>query len=373
MATGLKFERIEIFHVSMPLISPFTTAYGSDDAIHSVLLRIDSGGAYGWGESCPLQLPTYSPESAAGAFLHLRDVLIPLVLGKSVSSGKELQQRLSCIKGNQFAKAALDLAWWDLYSRSEGLPLWKLINGRAGAIEVGADFGVMETLDLLLDAVARANKDGFKRIKLKFRPSWDLEMVSTVRRSFPHVVFHIDCNGAYTLRDSPMFERLDQYNLAMIEQPLAYDDLVDHAELQRRIKTPICLDESITSPDKARKAIQLGACRWINLKPGRVGGLTQALEIHDICQSGGIPCWVGSMLESALGASFLKALATLPNIKYPCDVFPSRRFYLKDLASPEITYSGSSQMTLSSAIGAGAQPDADELKRLTVEHAAFQA
>ena len=145
--------------------------------------------------------------------------------------------------------------------------------------------------------------------------------ITAVRKAFPEMVFHIDCNSAFTLDDLPMFEQLDRYNLAMIEQPLAYDDLIDHAELQKRINTPICLDESITSLNKARKAIQIGACRWINLKPGRVGGLTNALEIHNICRAAGIPCWVGGMLESGLGASFLKALATLPNIKYPCDIF----------------------------------------------------
>lgn len=367
----LRIGSISIFHVSMPLITPFTTAYGSDNAIHSVLVRINSEEFVGWGESCPLQFPTYSSEWASGVYRVLCDVLTPLLLGKSVSSGKDLQGYLSCIKGNLFAKAALDLAWWDLYAQCNNQPLWKLINGRSDIIEVGADIGVMDNFDLLLATITTAIESGFKRIKLKFRPGWGLEMVSIVRRSFPDTVFHIDCNGAYTLQDLSMFKKLDQYNLAMIEQPLACDDLIDHAELQRHINTPICLDESVTSLQKARKAIQIGACRWINLKPGRVGGLTTVLEIHNLCQSAGIPCWVGSMLESALGASFLKALATLPNIKYPCDVFPSQRFYHKDLSTPEIRLSGPSQMTLSPAAGVGAHPNEHQLARLTVERAVF--
>ena len=357
----------------MPLISPWTTAYGSDDSIHSVLVRIDSAGLCGWGESCPLQFPSYSPEWAAGVFMILRDVLAPLVLGKTVSSGQDLQALLSCVKGNPFAKAALDLAWWDHCAQSRSQPLWKLINGRSDTIEVGADFGVMDNLDLLLKGIAAATQQGFKRIKLKFRPGWDVEMVSAVRRSFPDLVFHIDCNGAYTLQDAPMFEKLDQYGLAMIEQPLAHDDLIDHAQLQRRIKTPICLDESITSPDNARKAIEIGACRWINLKPGRAGGITRVLEIHDLCQSAGVPCWIGSMLESSLGMSFCLALATLPNIKYPSDVFPSRRFYRKDLARPGLELFGPGRMKLSPANGVGAQPDPDELAHLTVESAVLTA
>jgi len=362
-----KIEKVKIFHVKMPLISPFNTAYGSDEVIHTVLVQITSGDLYGWGESCPLQLPTYSPEWAAGIFMVLRDVLVPLVLGKQILSGQNLQNKLSSVKGNQFAKAALDLAWWDLYAKSQNQPLWKIINGSSNIIEVGADFGVMENLDLLLDAIDTAVKDGFKRIKLKYRPGWDLQMVAAVRRAFPNTVFHIDCNSAFTLNDLPMFEQLDRYNLAMIEQPLSYDDLIDHAELQKRINTPICLDESITSPNKARKAIQIGACRWINLKPGRVGGLTNVLEIHNICRAAGIPCWVGSMLESGLGASFLKALSTLPNIKYPCDIFPSRRFYKKDLATPEICLSGPGKMTVSTAAGVGPEPDPQELQQSTIQ------
>lgn len=369
----MKVDSIEIFRVAMPLVYPFRTAFGNDETIESVLVRMTSEGSFGWGEASPWRLPAYSGEWAGGAFLAIRDFLGPALLDQEVSSGAELQGRLAGIKGNHFAKSALDLAWWDLEAKRRQEPLWKTLGGLREVIEVGADFGVMESTDLLLETIAGAVQAGFKRIKLKYRPGWELEMIAAVRAAFPETVFHVDCNSAYTLDALPMFQKLDRYHLAMIEQPLAHDDLIDHAELQRQIATPICLDESITSVAKARKAVQTGACRWINIKPGRVGGLTNALAIHDLCAGAGIPCWVGGMLESAVGARHCAALATLPNIKYPSDIFPSERFYARDLSRPPMALSGPSQMTLPSAPGVGAQPDPEQLKRQKIETATLRA
>ena len=197
-------------------------------------------------------------------------------------------------------------------------------------------------------------------------------MVRAVRKRFPDTTIHVDCNSGYSLRDAPMFQTLDDFQLAMIEQPLAHDDLIDHAKLQSSLRTPICLDESITSLAKAQKAIQLRSCRWINIKPGRVGGLTPALKIHDFCQQEGIPCWVGGMLESAVGASHCIALATLSNIRYPSDIFPSLRFYKRDLAQPEIHLSGPSQIRATNGSGIGCEPDPDELKRCQLDYARLQ-
>jgi O-succinylbenzoate synthase len=236
-------------------------------------------------------------------------------------------------------------------------------------VDVGADFGVMETLDLLIETIAEAVDHGYKRVKLKFRPGWDLDMVAAVRAAFPDLVCHVDCNSAYTLDDMSLFEALDEYGLAMIEQPLMFDDLIDHATLQSRLETPICLDESITSVSKARKAIQIEACRWINIKPPRVGGLTNAIAIHDLAQRQGVPCWVGGMLESAVGASHCLALATLPNFKYPADVFPSARFFTRDLGHPPMVHSGPSQFRASDVPGVGAAPDPEMLARETIEQA----
>ena len=365
-------DLIELYRVAMPLITPWTTAYGSDAAVETVLVRMVSDGVEGWGESCPLGTPTYSPEYAAGVFHVVRDFMAPRVLGRAIASGQELQDRLSCFKGNRFAKAALDVAWWDVRARKASQPLWRLIGGTSQTIEVGMAFGVGENLEALIDGVGDAVKSGFKRVKLKYCPGWDLPIVEAVRKAFPDLVLHIDCNCGYTPADLPMFKQLDQFGLAMIEQPLGYGDLVDHAELQRRISTPICLDESIASPDHARQAIHLGACRWINIKPGRVGGLTEALKIHDLCRQADLPCWMGSMLDSGVGTSVLVALGTLPNMKYPGDILPGDRLYKEDLASPSICLSGPAQITAPSSPGIACAPDPQRLKSMTAEHVVLE-
>lgn len=362
-------DAIELYHVAMPLIYPWRTAYGSDDVIESVLIRMQSGDAYGWGETTPLSRPSYSPEYTGGVYRVIRDILGPHVIGQDIVSGEDLNRCFPWVKGNYFAKGGLDAAWWDMHARQQNLPLWKVIGGQSNVIDVGADFGVQDSIDMLLGNIEKAVHAGFKRIKLKYCPGWDLNMIAAVRSAFPDQVFHIDCNSGYTLDALPMFKKLDAYNLAMIEQPLMHDDLVDHAELQRRIATPVCLDESITSPERTRRAIKIKACRWVNIKPARVGGITNALEVNRICIEKGIPCWVGGMLESAVGASVCKALGTLPNMKYPSDVFPSSRFYTEDLSTPEIVLSGPSQMTLSDTPGIGAEPDPERLVRQTVEKA----
>ncbi len=369
----MKISRIELYRVAMPLVCPFRTALGNEATIESVLVRLCAGDAYGWGEAAPWQKPAYCPECAATQYIISKQFMAPLLLGQDIESGRQLQQRLCAIKGNQFAKAAFDLAWWDLYARSLDQPLWKILGGTSPTVDAGADFGIMETVDQLLDAIDTANQQGYKRIKLKYRPGWDLAMIEAVRKNFPDTTFHVDCNGAYTLGDLDMFRQLDRYGLAMIEQPLTYDDLIDHAALQAHIHTPICLDESITSPAKARKAIQIKACRWINIKPGRVGGITNAVAIHNLCQEAVVPCWIGGMLESAVGAAHSLALATLPNIHYPSDIFPSDRFYREDLGEPAMEHSAPGQFCASGKPGAGAEPNFNVLQRLTLEQAIFTA
>ena len=365
----MKIDAVDIFHVSMPLVYPFRTAFGDDEIIESVLVRMRSGDAFGWGETSPFQLPAYSPEYAAGVFVVTRDFLAPRIVGQAIDSGRALQERLQVVKGNHFAKAGLDQAWWDLHARLRGEPLWRVLGGQCDTVDVGADFGIMDSVDNLLETIAEALAAGFKRVKLKYRPGWDLEMIASVRSRFPDAVIHVDCNSAYTLDDMATFQQLDGYGLAMIEQPLMHDDLVDHATLQRRLKTPICLDESITTAAKARKAIEIKACRWINIKPGRVGGLTNALAIHDLCAGAGIPCWVGGMLESAVGANHCLALATLPNFTYPADIFPSTRFYARDLGEPPVVLSGPSRVTAAATPGCGAKPHAGRLAEQTVQSA----
>jgi O-succinylbenzoate synthase len=332
----LIIDRIELFHVAMPLISPWRTAYGEDAEIHSLLCRMSSGSVDAWGESSPLAAPCYSPEWSGSAFLTARDWFAPAIVRQEIASGAQLQAKLAIYKGNPFAKAALDCAWWSLQSRLQGTPLHKLLGATRSEVPVGADFGVLDSLDELLADIGKAVDMRFPRIKLKYRPGWDLPMLRAVRAAFPRQTFHIDCNSGYRLSDLAMFRQLDAFDLAMIEQPLEHDDLTDHARLQREIRTPICLDESVAHPRHAERAIALGSCRFINIKPGRVGGLTNAVAIHDLCSAAGIPCWVGGMLESAVGAAQCIALAMLDNFSYPADIFPSSRFYREDLAKPEI-------------------------------------
>lgn len=366
-------DSIELYRVNMPLVYPFRTAFGNDASIESVLVKLVSGNHYGWGESSPWAMPAYSPEYAAGVFALLQNWLAPCLLGKDISSGRHLQDELSAFKGNPFAKAALDLAWWDLYARQLGIPLWQVIGGKRDCVEVGADFGVMESIDLLLETIAGAVEAGFKRVKLKYRPGWELEMIDAVRQRFPDTVFHVDCNSAYRLKDAPMIRALDKYELAMIEQPLASDDLLDHSKLQKELRTPLCLDESITSPEKAAQAIELKACGWVNIKHGRLGGITNALAIHDKCQAAGIPVWIGGMLESAVGQAHSTALATLPNVKYPSDIFPSARFYREDLAEPQVVLSAPSEIRATSQPGIGCEPDSTRLSSLQLESTVLKA
>ena len=328
----MKIERIELFHVAMPLIYPWRTAYGEDAAIHSVLCRMSSGSVDGWGESTPLAAPCYSPEWAGGVFQTVSEWLAPAVIGQEFSSGDALQDALAVYKGNPFAKAALDNAWWSLHSRISGVPLHTALGATRDEVPVGADFGVMDHLDDLINAVGEAVADRFPRIKLKFRPGWDVPMLQAVRSAFPDDVFHIDCNSGYRIQDIPLFQTIDEFQLAMIEQPLQHDDLTDHVKLQDAIRTPVCLDESITHPYRAQQAVDLKSCQYVNVKPGRVGGLTNAVKIHDLCQQAGVPCWVGGMLESGTGASHCTALAMLDNFTYPADIFPSEKYYHQDMA-----------------------------------------
>jgi O-succinylbenzoate synthase len=364
----MRIDRVDLYRVAMPLLTPWRTAYGEDAVVESVLVKMYSGDLVGWGEASPLATPTYSPEWAAGVFTVARNWLAPRLVGQHIASGLQLQQLLTVIKGNPFAKGGLDMAWWDLHARKQGRPLYRVLGSTRSTVAVGADFGIMDRLDLLLKHVDEAVHAGFPRVKLKFRPGWDLPVVQAVRRAFPNLVLHVDCNSAYRLEDAPLFAALDECRLAMIEQPLGHDDLLDHAALQKLIHTPICLDESIASVDRARQALAIGACRYMNIKPGRVGGLTNALAIHEMCRQKGVPCWVGGMLESAVGVAHCIALATLPNFTYPADIFASSRFYRQDLAEPEIVLSGPAQVSALERPGIGTEPNQSRLARMTLDH-----
>lgn len=364
----MKIDKLEFFRAEMPLKSPFKTAANDIYFVETLLVKLTSGETVGWGETTPGFMPTYSPESTSGAFLTAANFLAPLVKGRMVETGEALQEIMSCIKGNQFAKSGIDLAWWDCYARIDKKPLHQLLGGNKSEIDVGADFGVMNSYNALLKAIEEAAEQGYKRIKLKYRHGWGLEMVETVRKAFPDLTLHVDCNSAYTLADREMFKKLDDYHLAMIEQPLQSDDIIDHAALRRDIATPVCLDESIKSPDTARKAIQIGACDWINIKPGRVGGVTNAIAINLMCMGNGIPCWIGGMLESAIGGSHCLALASMPNISYPGDVFPTERFYETDLGDRPMVLTGPGRIRVPNTPGIGIIPNEEAIQKFTVEY-----
>jgi O-succinylbenzoate synthase len=369
----MKVDRIELIHVAMPLIYPWRTAYGEDAAIHSVLCRMSSGSVDGWGESTPFAAPCYSPEWAGGLFALARDWLAPALLHQDLQTAERLQERLAMFKGNPFAKAVLDTAWWSLHSKLVGQPLHIVLGATRDESPVGADFGVMDRLDDLLDGIDQAVAAGFPRIKLKFRPGWDLPMLRAVRRRHPDFPMHIDCNSGYRLSDLPLFQQVDELGLTMIEQPLAHDDLVDHARLQANIKTPVCLDESITHPHRAQQAADLKSCRYVNVKPGRVGGLTNAVAIHNICRAAGIPCWVGGMLESATGAALCIALGMLDNFTYPADIFPSSRFYHEDLSEPAIELARTADgVPCVRALQRLPEPNPSRLERLAIERAVLK-
>ena len=366
----MKIDRIELYHVAMPLIYPWRTAYGEDAAIDSVLCRMWSGSVYGWGEGTPFAAPFYSSEWAAGQFGLVRDWLAPAILGKDVHSGEDLQDQLAIYKGNPFAKAVLDTAWWSLSANMMGKPLHVALGATRDEVPIGADFGGKDSIDDLLQNVGKAVEGGFPRIKLKFRPGWDIQMLTAVRSQHPDYTFHIDCNSGYRLKDLPMFEQLDSFGLAMIEQPLQHDDLVDHAHLQSRIQTPVCLDESITTCRQAEQAVDLKSCQYVNIKPGRVGGLTRAVAIHNICRDAGIPCWVGGMLESSTGVSMCTALGMLDNFTYPGDLFPSSWLYHEDLSDPPLEMHRSSDGIPSMRAPVKLpEPVPERLKKLTVQHA----
>lgn len=365
----MRIDDISVFHVAMPLIEPWKTSFGEMRCVDTVLVRLSSDGETGWGEAAPYAMPQFCPEWAGGCFQLIANVFRPLLVGEDVASAEDLQARLRPFKGNHFAKAAVDLAWWDLSTRLAGVPLWRAIGGETPKIAVGADIPVQPDHRRLLALVAAALEAGYPRVKLKFRPDSGVAMVEAVRAAFPDAVVHIDCNAGFTLDDLPLFRALDGLDLAMIEQPLASDDLVDHARLQAVLRTPICLDESITSVDRARKAIDIDAARVINIKHGRVGGLTNAVEIATLCRARGIPFWIGGMLESAVGQGPSMALATLPGVGYAADIFPDGRLYARELSAPAVRLASPGQMTAPDTPGTGYRPLPERLDEMLVARA----
>ena len=360
----MQIDELDVYYVAMPLIYPWRTAYGADYDIHSVLVRARSGDHAAWSESTSFFAPCYLTESAGSVYYHVTEVFGPQVVGHAFESADALNEKLAIYKGNSFAKAAIEIAWWSLRSEITATPLHRLLGGETREVQAGADFGIQDSFDMLLSNIQKAVDAGFPRIKLKAAPGWDLEMLRAVKSAFPDMLFHIDCNSGYTLDDISFFKAIDGMGLAFIEQPLGYADIVDHAKLAKQIQTPICLDETIVNPYVAEQAIRIGACRYINIKPARIGGLANSIKVHDLARDAGIPVWIGGMLESAVGASVCIALATLENFTYPGDLFPSSRFYESDLATPHVELT--ERNTFEPFSGARPAPDPGLLEERTV-------
>jgi len=365
----MQIDSIEVFHVGLPLRQQGE----GPDTLQTVLVRVTSGQTSGWGEASPGNAPLAGAEWAAGVFGCIRDHLAPRLTQSMVDSGDHLQERLARFQGNRFAKGALDAAWWDLHARMEGRPLHQVLGGQREAVEVGVGFDQMESVDEFMASIGRALEAGFSRIELKFRPGWDLQMINAVRQEFPTQTFHIDCEGALRLEHMEMMYRLEDFMLSMVEQPLPADDLVGNAMVQEALRTPICLDEGITTVDQADMALELKSCQYINIKPGRVGGLTPAMAIHDAAQEQSVPCWVGAVPQSAVGARIGLALAAKSNFTYPADFIPPDQLLQQELADPPTASrdqaEGNQQVTLWSEPGIGVEPDMELLDKLCIDRA----
>jgi O-succinylbenzoate synthase len=365
----MQIETIDVFHVALPLVEPPASATGLSDVLQTVLVRIQSEGLAGWGEASPGNAPRLSEEWAAGAFQCIRDWLAPALANSAVDTAGDLQQRLAVFQGNRYAKAALDGAWWDLEARRQGKPLYQLIGGSQTAIEVGPTFDQMETIDELLEALHKAVKAGFPRIGLKFRPGWDVQMLNLVRHEFPTEAIHIDCEAGLRLEHMEMLCRLDDFHLAMIEQPLPADDLVGHAMIQETIRTPLCLDEGVTTVEQADMAMELHSCQFVKIEPGRVGGLTKGMAIDETCHENCHPCWVGMVPQSTIGMRTALCLASRQNFSYPADYLDMAAMLTTDVGpvlSPSASENdGKQRIALWSEPGIGFEPDLALVERLS--------
>ena len=345
----------------------FTTSFGTITEKPTVIVRAEtSDGIIGWGESAALPFPFYKPETTDICLLVLEKYVAPLVLGKEFNSIDGLMKLMSSIKKNNFAKTGLETAVWMILSLQQKQPLAKLLGGTRTKIAVGESLGIKKTVKQTLEEVALRLSQGFVRIKLKIQPGWDLKLVEAVRQKFGYIDLMVDANSAYTLKDVKALAELDRFNLTMIEQPLADDDIVDHSVLAKLIKTPICLDESILSAEDARRAIYLQACKIINIKPGRVGGLLESIKIHDLCANHGIGVWCGGMLETGIGRAYNIALSSLPNFRYPADMSPVSFFYKDDLVAKSFAVDKEGNIEVPKIPGLGFVVDENKIKKYTV-------
>jgi o-succinylbenzoate synthase len=368
----MKIRRVEIREIRMPLVHPFETSFGKTTTRRIVLVRVEADGLTGWGEVTCGETPFYSYETPETAWHILRDFLIPWSLERDWNTAADIAPRFRPIRGHNMAKAALENALWDIESQREDVSLAKLLGGTLDEIPCGVSIGIQNSVDELLDKIRKELDAGYQRIKIKIKPGWDVEVLDRVRQEFPRVPLMADANSAYTLADLPRLKLLDRFYLMMVEQPLGWDDILDHVKLQREISTPICLDESIHSAEDARKAIEVGACKIINVKLGRVGGFAEARRVHDVCRASKVPVWCGGMLESGIGRAHNISLSTLPGFTLPGDVSASRRYWTEDIIDPEVAVTSVGTIRVPQAAGRGFETNMERIEKATVRKESFE-
>lgn len=369
----MKIERLELRLLKLPLVHFFETSFGRLLDKHFTIVRLDGGGSTGYGECVADREPYYSAETNETAWHIIGDFIAPAIVGAEFAHPRDIFGSLKSIRGHNMAKAAVEMAAWDLFARLRGEPLSQVLGGTRERIQSGVSIGIQESPGALLSAIDRELAAGYRRIKIKIKPGWDLDIVAMIRDRFGPIPLMVDANAAYTLDDAAHLAKLDRFNLMMIEQPLHDDDMRDHASLQRELKTPICLDESIKSVRDAEHAIAAGACRIINIKPGRVGGFGQSILIHDLCSRHRVPVWHGGMLESGIGRAANIHLSTLPNFSLPGDIAASKRYFDSDLIDPPIEVAADGTIGVPIGPGLGVSIVHERVERATLRQAMFSA
>jgi O-succinylbenzoate synthase len=362
----VKIESLTLTHLSMPLVSPFETSFGRTTDRECILVTIQSEGLTGYGECAVDRDPGYCYETTGTAWHILKDFISPLILRQDIADAAEFQQQVAGIRGHHLAKAGVEMALWDLRGKREGKSLRELFGGQREKVAVGVSVGLQASPETLVKTVEKYLAQGYRRVKIKIKPGRDVGDAQAVRRAFPVIKLQVDANSAYTLETSQTLRPLDLLDLLLIEQPLFEDDIWEHHKLQREFRTPICLDESILSARHARYAIEMDACRIINIKAGRVGGLSEAVAIHDLCQARGLPVWCGGMLETGVGRASNLAVASLPNFTLPGDISASDRYYHQDITNERFVLNSDSTIDVPTAPGLGVTLDAAALKKFTV-------
>ncbi len=362
----MQIEAITLRELRMRLKAPFETSFGVTQDRRILLVEVIAEGVSGWGEVTAMEAPSYNYETTDTAWHVISDFLAPRLVGKNLNQAREAGELFQGIRGHQMAKAGLENALWDIESQQKRVSLSRLLGGTLSEIPCGVSLGIRETPESLVRRVEEELESGYQRIKLKIKPGKDLDFVSAVRRTFPEIMLSVDANSAYRLADAEHLRRLDEFNLIMIEQPLAWDDIYSHSRLQPQLRTALCLDECINNAGHALAAIESGACRIINIKLGRVGGHTAAREVHDVCQKNSVPVWCGGMLESGIGRAHNIAMSTLPGFTLPGDVSASRRYWTEDVIEPEVEVSSRGTIATPAGPGLGFELRRELIERLTV-------